>query len=575
MRSNKAWALAVATTLTLTACGGQKVGSPPTEEIQQASAQLDPHAVGPATMPEGARKGGTVSFAFANVPETFDPTRAYYRDASSILSQLVVRSLTTWKVENGRSVLVPDLATDLGQQSKDGLTWTFTLKPGLKYADGTPIKAADVVYATKRSFATEELPDGPSYNIEYFKGGETYKGPFKDKGAFAGAEAKGDRTVVFHLSKKWQTFPYYASFPQMSPIPEREESGSDYGRNPLASGPYMFDTYSKGRLRLQRNPHWDAASDPARRQLPDAFDIRFGADVTQTQESILDSDGGAATTVNTDPIDADLVKRVKSDAAERLVTGPDPCVTYFTLDTRSIPLDVRKAIARAYPYDAVRRAGGDTSLSASPATSYIAPQVPGFAKYDPPNHLTGEGNGDAAAARQMLKAAGKVGFKISYYYVNDDSREAQVNAVLKQRLERAGFEVDDMGVSKDVIRKKRSETDGATANTQMGPSGWCYDWPAGDSVYPPLFSTTVRTSGQSVGFLADSGLDAQMKRISALPVADQGAEWSSFDEHLARDVIPALPVSYGKATYLFGSKVHNVVNDPNRGWPDMAQIWVG
>ncbi|AKU16702.1 ABC transporter substrate-binding protein [Luteipulveratus mongoliensis] len=577
-RWTKVWALAGSATLALAACGGGSAddsSSSDDGQIQQASAQLDPTAMGPAPIPSGAKTGGTLRLAFANVPETLDPTRVYYRDASAILGQLVVRSLTNWKVENGQSVLVPDLATDLGRQSEDGLSWTFTLKKGLKYADGSPIRARDIVYATERSFATEELPDGPSYNLEYFKGGSTYKGPYKDKKPFEGATAPDDRTVEFHLTKRWETFPYYASFSQMAPIPQQLDTGADYGRNPMASGPYMFDTYSKNQLKLRKNPQWVASSDPARRQLVDAFIFTFGADVVPTQEGILASNGKDATTLNTDPVDSSLVSRVKGPASKQLVTGPDPCVTYFNLDTRKIPLSVRKAFALAYPYDAVRKAGGDTSLSVSPATSYIAPQVPGFKRYAPVNGMTGEGNGDPVAAKKALEQAGQLGFDLSYYYINDDPQQAQINAVLKQKLEQAGFQVRDIGVSKDVIRKKRADSSGAAANTQSGPQGWCYDWAVGDSVYPPLFSSAVLRSGQSVGFLSDPALDAEMRRISALPATEQGAQWSKFDERLARDYLPSVPVSYGKANYLFGTKVHNVVNDPNRGWPDMAQIWVG
>lgn len=580
MRWTKVWALSASAALALAACSGGDAKSPNSgtggETAAAASARLDPTAKGPAPIPAGAQRGGTARLAFNNVPETLDPTRAYYRDASAILSQLVVRSLTTWKVEGGESILVPDLATDLGRQSEDGLTWTFTLKDNITYSDGTPIKAADFVYATKRSFAFEELPNGPTYNTEYFKGGRTYKGPFADKSAFPGAEATDDKTVVFHLTKRWETFPYYTSFSQMSPIPQDRDTQGSYGENPLASGPYMFDTYRKSRsLKLKKNENWDASTDPARRQLVDAFDFTFGAEVVATQQGILTGNGDDASTLNTDPLDSSLVNRVTTQAPKQLVTGADPCVTFFNLDTRKIPLDVRRAIALAYPYDPVRRAGGDSSLSYSPATSYMAPQVPGFTQHDPVNGMKGVGGGDPAAAKALLDKAGKLGFDLSYYYINDDRQQTQINAALRQRLEAAGFQVRDIGVSKNDIRKKRSQTDGRIANTWTGPTGWCYDWPSGDSVYPPIFSSAAASSGQSVGFLSDVALDKEMERISALPVTEQGPQWSQFDEKLARDYLPSVPISYGKANYLFGTKVHNVVNDPNRGWPDMAQLWIG
>lgn len=585
MRWTKIVALAAAGSLSLAACGGgSKTGSGGTTssggDSGSQTVALDATAKGPAPAVAGAKTGGTLTLPYNSTPETFDPTRSYYQDTGAILGQLVTRSLTTYRVnKTGKPTLVPDLAQDLGQQSADGLTWTFKLKTGLKYSDGSPIKAADFVYAIKRSFAVDELPDGPTYAQTYMKGGDKYKGPYSDKDSnFQAADAPDDNTVVIHLVKKWPTLPYYAAFSQMSPIPQAKDTKQNYGNDPLATGPYMFDTYTKGtELKLKKNPNWDANSDPARHQYVDAYDFKFGIDIVPNQTAIIASNGTAATSLNWDGVDSSLVQKVSGAGATnatQLVTGADPCVSYSNIDTTQVPLEVRKAYAVAYPFDQIRKATGVNSLQYSPATTYGSPNIPGFEAYTPVNGLTGQGNGDPAKAKQMLQAAGKTGFTISYYYANNDPLAIAGNSAKKQALTAAGFTVKDVGVPKADLRKHIAETD-HKVNTGQGPRGWCYDWPSGDSIYPALFTSAVVDSGQSVGFLKDPALDKEINDIAALPIDQQQAKWNAFDKKLATDIIPAVPTNNGKANYLFGKQVHNVINDPNRGMPDLAQIWVG
>jgi peptide/nickel transport system substrate-binding protein len=51
-------------------------------------------------------------------------------------------------------------------------------------------------------------------------------------------------------------------------------------------------------------------------------------------------------------------------------------------------------------------------------------------------------------------------------------------------------------------------------------------------------------------------------------------EWAKLDKDIMTRLLPALPTSYSKENYLFGTKVHNVVNDVNLGLPDISGIWV-
>lgn len=91
------------------------------------------------------QKGGTLTVLNANPQEDFDPARLYTSGGGNVPS-LVFRTLTTRNRESGAAgaEVVPDLATDTGRPSENGTVWTYTLKKGLKYEDGTPITSADI-----------------------------------------------------------------------------------------------------------------------------------------------------------------------------------------------------------------------------------------------------------------------------------------------------------------------------------------------------------------------------------------------------------------------------------------------
>src|SRR5665647_2876443 len=179
MRWTRVVAAAAVATMGVAACASpsaNNAGGGPTSggDTAKAAAAFLPAAKGPAPEIAGAKKGGALIISYAAAPETLDPSAHYYQDTNGIL-KLTNRALTAFALRDGKAVLVPDRATDLGQVSADKLTWNFKLKDGMKYEDGTPVVAADIVYAAARSLAHEELPGGPTYQDEFLKGGDTYK----------------------------------------------------------------------------------------------------------------------------------------------------------------------------------------------------------------------------------------------------------------------------------------------------------------------------------------------------------------------------------------------------------------
>ena len=592
MRWTHVLAVGVVASLGLTgACAapaGNEAGTgdaPNAADGGQIAAPLDATAKGPAPEFPGAKKGGTLTVSYSTAPADMDPSAQFYQDSGAIMRRLTQRSLTSFVVRDGKQVLVPDLATDLGRASADGLTWTFTLKDGIKYSDGSPVTAKDIAYAVKRSFAFTDT--GPTYQIDFLKGGknaageQAYKGPWESGETFAGVEAPDDKTVVFHLEKRWETLPYFASFTQTSPIPKAKETkNKDYGNNAVGTGPYKIKSFTQGsELVLEKNTNWDPATDASRHQYLDGYVFKFGQDTVKVQQGILASNGPDAVTLNWDEIDASLADQVTGAKANQFVTGPSSCTIAINMDSRKIPLPVRKAVAVAYPFEDIDKASGFTPLSHSPASTLVPPQIPGHLNFTVEGLPGGKGNGDPAKAKEMLAAAGfgpGKEFELVYYYTDDDPSNVaqQVNQVRKTKLQAAGFKVKDIGVPNKERRTLIAKIDGPH-NMLQSPAGWCFDWPSADSIFPPTVSSTqLKGGGSNWGNLADPKIDAEMNRILKLSIAEQGPEWGKFDKMLLETYAPVIPWYYDKSNLLFGTKVHNVINDANNGMPILDAIWV-
>jgi len=531
---------------------------------------LDPTAKGPAPEVPGATKGGTLTVYSQSTPNTFDPTDIYYVDSNEI-GKLLFRSPTQFAIRNGKPVLVPDL-TDLGKVSSDNLTWTFKMQPGIKYADGTPIKVEDLAYSIKRSFAHDVYSNGPTYQLTYFKDGDKYKGPYTSGDTYSGVETPDASTLVIHLSQPFSDLPFYLSFPAFTPIPKDKDTKDNYKNAPLATGPYQFDTFTPGtELKLKKNPNWDPNTDAVRHQYVDAWDFKWGGDDVKVQQQVLNSSGPDAASINYGNIDSTLIPQLANKKSQ-LVQGSSPCTIVMQMDTRKIPIEVRKAIATAFPYDDYYKAAGLNDYVAEPASTVMPPSVPGYTKYAAVPGLSGVGAGDPAAAKKMLTDAGKLGFELTWYYDNTKPIPQQTTQARKTALTAAGFTVNPIGVPTAQLRKNTGNYD-SPVNMGQSPAGWCSDWPSGGSWFPVLFQSHSITDGQSWGMLSDTTLDKQISDIAALPADQATAKWGDMDKQIM-NLYVAIPLYYDKMAIVQGTKVGGAEGDGTMGMPFFPNMFV-
>jgi peptide/nickel transport system substrate-binding protein len=583
MQWKRITAVAATVMLAAVACGSPSSSSGNSADkgngpVEQDAKATDVTAKGPAPEIDGAKKGGTISILSDVTPDTFDPTNTYYTDGNQI-EKLFYRTLTQYKLDpkTQKPTLVPDLAEDLGTRSADGLSWTFKLKQGIKYDDGTPVKAADYAYAIKRSFAHELYDAGPAYQIQFFKDGGTYKGPYDKKGAaFAGVETPDENTLVIHLAKKFDDLPFYAAFPMFTPIPEAADTQKNYELKPKSTGPYKVTSLTPGsELKLVKNDQWDPNSDPVRHQYVDGYNFKFAQDPIKVQRQVLASQGVDANALNYSNLDASLLGEVKDPS--QIIKGTSPCVITWPMDSRKIPLEVRKLIAKAYPVDDWRKVAGLTPDTAIPASTYIPPAVPGYMQYELPG-LNGKGKGaqDPAVAEEVkgkLKELGKENFELSWYYSNDDPIATQVNQLRQQTYEKAGFKVKAIGVPKAKLRTLIGKQD-APVNIGKAPGGWCSDWPTGGSWLPVLYRSDAIALGNSQGQLEDPKLDAEIDRVSALSPEEQLKEWGPLDKKIMQDYLPSVPLYYSGSAFPVGKNIGHAVNDPTQGLPEFTSLFL-
>ncbi len=286
-RKRAAAAAAVVAAMVLSACGssGDDGGGGDGEP------KLSNAGLGKIADPSD-KKGGTLKFGLAGEwGDTVDPGETYYGYSWDMLRNYA-RSLVMFKAEPGEAglELTPDLATDLGQASDDGKTWTYTLKDGVKYEDGSPVTSADVKYAVLRSTDKKTFPNGPAYFEAMLDLPEGYDGPYRSKNMNTdqAIETPDDKTIVFHLKEPFAGFDYLAQLPQTAPVPKAKDTGAKYKEHVLSTGPYMFDgNYNPtSGFTLIRNPNWDAASDPNRKALPDKMTVQLNMDPNDVDNQI-------------------------------------------------------------------------------------------------------------------------------------------------------------------------------------------------------------------------------------------------------------------------------------------------
>lgn len=445
-------------------------------------------------------KGDTLTVGVTQTPKTLDP-QATSDAGSQNIDMQIYETLVTMDKDNN---LVPVLA-EKWEALPDKVSYKFYLKKGVKFHNGEPLTADDVVYTFKRALS----PAGVAV-----KALSMY---------VADVEKVDDYTVIMKASQPMgDTFVVSLCHPWASILNKKavESAGKDYGQNPVGTGRFVFKNWVIGdRVQLERFDGYHGEKAKLKNLVYRT--------IVEASSRTIELESGAVDMIM-DPAPNDI-SRIKENAKLEVVSVPSCRLYYIGLDVTQPPYDnlkVREAMNLA-----VDRAGivkivfrGNAEPARGPITSAI--------KYNKYNE-TAPIKKDPAKAKELLKEAGfPNGFK-GKLLISDRTDYTKIATILQANFKEVGIdmsiEVFEWGTFLDVIRKQ-------------GHQPFLNNWWGGAPAMDPFFLMTPPFHSSAIGqtnrhYFKDAVVDASLDAGASLPDGPERAAayqkaWDRINEEL-------------------------------------------
>lgn len=470
-------------------------------------------------------RGGTLRFAYDADLTTIDPALAN-DTVAGVPTRLVHEGLVNYAP--GSTTVVPALA-ERWEVSPDGRTYTFHLRPGIAFSDGTPITSDDFRYSWERMLDPRRMPSPGAENYRLIVGFDDYR---EGRVAhLAGLETPDPRTVVLRLTDADRTFLHLMAMRFVAVVPRRavEALGDErFGQRPVGAGAYVLERWEPNtRLTLRRNPRfWNASRiylDRIEIDLSVARHLQFMRFLAGELEYAHNYSLGTA----------DYLWLLANRAwRPHVVRQPGTLIGGFMMNTELPPFDnvhVRRAVAFALDRAAIARA---RNHRIAPAWSLYPPTIPGHRADNPLRQRY-----DLAAARREMALAGYPGGypEEVTLWLGEGETGSIYGDLVQADLRRIGIRVRQRPAAFSIYYA----TLGRRRAVQLAFTGWQMDYPDLSNFIEPNFHSRGIRDEQSSNhaFYASPALDRLLDRAKV--EADEGARialYQQAEDVLLRDV---------------------------------------
>jgi peptide/nickel transport system substrate-binding protein len=496
---------------------------------------------GNTTSGGGATTGASSSGkSFANFRIAYDTGIDYLDPALSYTVQgwaimwNVYLPLLGYKHVNGPdgATLVPYLAQSMPKVTNGGKTYTFQLRKGLKYSDGTPIKASDLKATIERDFKVS------SPGVGFFGGivgaDACAKNPTTcDITGIKADDATGKITI--NLVAPQGDFEYIMATTFAALVPAGSPA-KDQSTTPLpSSGPYMIQSYKPNKqVIVVRNPHFDVSQ----------FDgnVPVGNPDKMTIDIIGDPSVALTRTLNgQDDYDfqqppPDRLSQIQSKYAGQIKVYTPANTFYFFMNNRTAPfnnVNVRKAVNFAIDRNAMVRIQGGL---ASPTENILPPTYPQYQKtnYYPHN---------LAKAKQLIKAAGASGAQVTVWTDNNEARRApEMGQYMTQVLNSIGLKAQLKTINAAVYW---TTVGNQATKAQIGFADWFQDYPHPLDWIDVLLNgdRITQTHNNNYANYDNKSVNAQIEKLKQAPslTPTVNNEWKTLADNIMKNDAPWAP----------------------------------
>jgi len=423
-------------------------------------------------------QGGDIIVTYKDDIATLDPAIGYDWVNWSMIKSLYSRLMD---YTPGTPELIPSLAESF-EVAPDGLTYTFVLRPDVKFSNGRAVVASDVKYSIERAVNPKTQGPGAGF-FGAIAGFEDFTAGKAD--GLAGIEAPNNSTVIFKLSRPDATFLHVLAINFASVVPKEavEAAGGDFGKKPVGSGTYVLKEWTIGqRLVFERNKDYFVKGVP----YIDSFTVEVGQ---EPLVALLRLEKGEVDIAGDGIPPAKFLEMKKSPDAKEMIVDREQLQTgYVTLNTKVKPFDdvkVRQAVNMAINKERITRI---VNGRANPANQPLPPLMPGYDK-----NFTGYPY-DVAKAKALLAEAGYPdGFETVLYSTNTDP-QPRIAQAIQQDLAAIGIKAEVRALAQaNVIAA--GGTEGEAPMIWSGGMAWIADFPDPSNFYGPILGCAGAVQG--------------------------------------------------------------------------------
>jgi peptide/nickel transport system substrate-binding protein len=501
------------------------------------------------------KKGGTLNATYASFPDYMDPQLSYTAEGWTAMGEVYIPLLTYKHGEGAEgSEVVPGLAKEMPKVSNGGKTYTLFLRPGLKYSDGTPVKASDFPYSIERLF---KVNSGGSPFYTSIVGAEKFAET--KTGGIPGIKTN-DKTgeIKIELEKPRGTFPFELALMFAAPVPKGTPNEDLSANPPPGTGPYMITKSQPGRgWEYERNPYWAKANSKAMPEYPTG--LIDGAKITivrNPQTQVNDIEQGKYDWMQNPP-PADRYTEVKEKyEGSQFEVEPTISTYYFWMNTTKPPFDdvkVRQAVNYAIDPAALERIYSGQIA----ATHQILPEgMPGHKKFDLyPS--------DMEKAKELLKEANPSDMNITVW-TDTESPNNEAGEYYEGVLKELGFNTKLKIINADnyftVIGNQ------STPDLDTGWSDWFEDYPHPNDFFQPLLSgeSILQTNNGNFANISEPSLNKEIAKLGEEELGpEQEEKYAELDKKYM-ELAPWAPYGTRTLSTFVSSNVNleNIIYNP-------------